>query len=809
METSTPSVGAYRERRRVPGRMAVFRSLGLLLVLLCAGGRAAEVTITDESRHPLSNSVYVFEGPDLDWRQVADKPLSEGLRNDGYILNTDRIDLPAWARIDLSTGDLPASEKWLLNGGNAFGGRITFYVLRNGELVDEIHADSFESFHARPVDHPTLMFPVTLEPNSRVQLLLKLEKMGMPYLVPSLVTEKSFLKTDRQQIIMLGIQIGIVLALMIYHVMLASATFDRTFFLYSLYIGANALFGLSYYGVGYQYLWPDSPRLAVYVSQTSFYLPTFFGILFTVSFLNLGSLSRRFVRYFQTAFALLGSLVLIRVTTGKLDAVYLTWAAMVVYLSFMVAGVYALLRGVVYARFFLIAWSLYFVALINWLLMVSGTPALLPDKSFMVLEFSYDAQIFLLSLALAHRIRTLRTSAMEAEADSRAKTAFLARMSHEIRTPLSGVLGMSELLAGRLKGKTDIYYNNIIRTSGKSLLTIIDDILDYSKFSSGKMQLESITFDIRRLAMDCLDVFKARAAEKDIQMVCELDPELPTWVRGDPTRLKQIMLNFISNAIKFTPSGRVSLEIAPVRQNMIRVAVSDTGEGIPENEQCGLFEPFAQANRTTSRTHGGTGLGLSICKQLALLMGGKIGVDSAPGQGSTFWVTVGLPASTEDDCAGGEAGLEFCSGEGIPPLKLLVVEDNPVNQVVVRGILERLNQQPDVVADGEDAIEKLIAEGKRYDLILMDCEMERMDGVTATRKLRQWEADNGLEPTPVVALTAHAVQTQIELCSEAGMNAYLTKPIEVDKLENLIRNYANGRCLKGFEAPGQAAAETA
>ncbi|MEX1034235.1 MAG: response regulator, partial [Cellvibrionaceae bacterium] len=533
-----------------------------------------------------------------------------------------------------------------------------------------------------------------------------------------------------------------------------------------------------------------------------------------------------------------------------------------------------------------------------------------------------------------HRIRTMRASKMEAEADNRAKSAFLARMSHEIRTPLSGVLGMSELLADRLKDKTDIYYNNIIRSSGASLLTIINDILDYSKFTSGKMELEKIPFSLQRLGVDALDIFKVRAAEKNIELIADFAPDLPEFVQGDPTRVTQVMLNFIGNAIKFTESGQIvlSVTLADKERGMVKIAVTDSGEGIAASEQGRLFEAFSQASQKTSREHGGTGLGLSICKQLAVLMDGEIGLESEPGNGSTFWITAHLPASEESKQSGnvedvslaglhllivedndtfasllqaqaalwgmqtttarnGEqalATLRRCYERGIifdlisldlimpkmdgletsrliqlderfnkiprvlltsatnfppkhhlqaagidkvaekptlpadlrkiykelfaknqtvdppiedaaqvelPPLSILVVEDNAVNQMVIKGILKRLNQSPDIVDDGEDAVEKVTQHGARYDLILMDCEMKRMDGITATRQLRQWEAEQGLPPTPVVALTAHAVRAQMDASYAAGMNDYLTKPIEVAKLEKLLREHArNRRC---------------
>lgn len=930
------------DRRSLP---TACYGLLLALALLCClplqahAAASSAVVIDSEDRYRLSGSTHLFTGSDLDWQAVAGQALQNGKHNAAAkVFTLDDYELPVWARVDLTVGDIP-DKTWLLDTSSAFGGKLTFYAVVDGELRQQTDVNSFESFASRPYNYRNLVFPIDLKANTDVQLLIRFEKSVVPMFFPSLYTEESLIVPDRKETWIQGMVLGLTLGIMLYHFILAGATLDKIYLIYSLYIGTNALFVLVRTGFGYQYVWPDSPWMEVYVGPYIYYLPVFLAVLFTLQFLHLPEISRRFVRFYYGASILLGSLLLLRVGGADIHLGYMSVITLVIFLSFIAAGAHALRKGAVYARFFLIAWTLYCLAIANWLFSISGLPAVFAGQSYELMQFSYVAQVMLLALALAHRIRTMREDKVAAEADNTAKSAFLARMSHEIRTPLSGVLGMSELLSDRLKDKTDIYYNDIIRSSGTSLLTIINDILDYSKFTSGKMEFEKIPFSIQRLAVDSLDIFKVRAAEKNLELIADIDLDLPEFVQGDPTRVKQVMLNFVSNALKFTDAGQIVLSIRPVAEQpeMIKIAVSDSGEGISESEQRKLFDAFSQANSTTSRKHGGTGLGLSICKQLAVLMDGEIGLESNVGEGSTFWFTVHLPKSQEPGAhvnihdvqlsgyrllivednytfanllqtqaaawgmqaqiarngsealevlrASHDQGLSFdlisldlvmpkmdgleasrniqldyrfnkiprlllTSATNFPsqhhlqtagirkvvekptlpaellniykallantqlqeqnpapeepehaaiaPLKILVVEDNAVNQIVIEGILKRLNQQPRIVEDGEDAVALLTQEGAAYDLILMDCEMKRMNGVTATRHLRQWESDNGLVATPIVALTAHAVQSQIDACHEAGMNAYLTKPLEIAKLERLLREHAKNRELGAF-----------
>jgi len=376
----------------------------------------------------------------------------------------------------------------------------------------------------------------------------------------------------------------------------------------------------------------------------------------------------------------------------------------------------------------------------------------------------------------AGELAIARDQAVEA---SNMKSAFLANVSHEIRTPMNGVLGMTELLLDMGLTEPQRECAEQVTRSGEQMLSLINDILDISKIETGHLELELADFDLDETVKETCSVAGALARSKGLRLDLEIDPTVPRRVRGDGRRLGQILLNLVSNAVKFTPTGAITVRVGakPERQasTAIRVEVADTGIGIDPANLGRMFEPFTQADVSTTRQYGGTGLGLAIARELVELMGGTIGAESAPGRGSTFWFEVVLTAALAS------ATLPAPSAEtnvGSGPVWLssplvLVAEDSQINQIVAARSLERCGCRVEVVGDGRQALAALQA--RSYDAVLMDCQMPDMDGYQATAELRRREA--GGRRTPVIAMTAHAMDGDRQRCLDAGMDDYVSKPM--------------------------------
>ncbi len=423
--------------------------------------------------------------------------------------------------------------------------------------------------------------------------------------------------------------------------------------------------------------------------------------------------------------------------------------------------------------------------------------------------------IIVLPLYVIILVKKLMVALKKTEEANRAKSQFLANMSHEIRTPMNGVLGMIDLLLKTPLSDRQFKYAETVRRSAMTLLDIINSILDFSKVEAGKLDIDITTFDLQATVRETLESFGEIARKKGLKFKSSISPDTPALLHGSDLRIRQVLVNLVGNALKFTEHGTVDVNISLYEAGddivWLTIAVRDQGIGIAREDHGRIFEAFSQADGSSARRYGGTGLGLAISRQLALMMGGDITVDSAPGQGSTFTFTAKLKKPTSEEIeaalAAGAAGtLADKDKEARFPLlhcRILLAEDNPVNREVAVSMLESFGAAVHVVINGFEAIDASLSGA--YDLILMDCQMPGMDGYKAAAKIRS--ADEKMKNIPIIALTAHTMEGDREKCLAAGMNDFIAKPFKERELYDTISRWLSGKALHETAHSGRAADE--
>jgi signal transduction histidine kinase/DNA-binding response OmpR family regulator len=400
-----------------------------------------------------------------------------------------------------------------------------------------------------------------------------------------------------------------------------------------------------------------------------------------------------------------------------------------------------------------------------------------------------------------------------AQAASEAKSSFLAAMSHDIRTPMNAIIGMADALAETMLTPEQGKYVDVFKGAGENLLALINDILDLSKIEAGKLKLEPVNFDINKLILETELTFQAIAYSRELTLDSHVAANIPPILVGDATRLRQILFNLTSNAIKFTHHGGISIKVMPPNrqdeQDMLLFAVSDSGIGVSEEKQESIFAPFSQADRSTTRKYGGSGLGLTICRNLVELMSGQIWVKSEEGSGSTFFFTVKLSGTNEsgklhalphiDKPVGVSTQQNNNRRTAIRSLRILIVEDHEENLFILETFLKMEPHRLDVAENGKVAFEKIKA--NHYDLIFMDMMMPIMDGYEATRQIRVWEIAEHKQRTPIVALTANAMKEDIEETAAVGCDLHLSKPIRKARLLEVIGIFQTGEAVEAGKSP--------
>lgn len=728
---------------------------------------------------------------------------------------------PHWFRLRLvNTSQKPLERLLVIN--NPLLEDANLYQVVAGQIVSQQNIGFSLPFSDRQVEHRNLVFPLKFAPNESSEIFIH-TKTELPLQLPmELWKERDFWEKDAQIMMFLCMVFGVMMIMIGYNLFVALVTRETVYFSYVLFISSVLFFSFTQRGLSAQYLWPNHPEwnfpsITLFIS-----LCTLTCSLFSMQFLHLQQNMPNAYRILRLLVIISGVMgILVFVIEPKLLIAVATALPTMMAITILYSGITNWPNADMDGRIFTIAW----VSLLSGVVLLSlNKLGLMPVN--MVTEYSLQAgsaiEAVLLSVALAVRINLLKKKAFDAQRreldaksremsalreavkakdESRAKANFLAVMSHEIRTPMNGVLGLAEVLkATPLNSQQQSLLKNI-QKSGNTLLKLLNEILDFSKLETRNIRLENENFDPIEVITHSIGILEFSNHKPEVKIQLFIDNNLPKQLIGDPHRLQQILFNLVGNALKFTDQGTVSvhakLGCATEDDVLLEFHVEDTGIGMPADQVEDLFKPFQQADFSTTRKYGGSGLGLAITKELVSIMDGKIGVDSEEGKGSTFWFTLKFKPQPEDATFENSDSLPATSADTetsdkpkeLVKTHVLIAEDNPVNVTVVTSFLDQLNVSYSLASNGKAAVDAFKAEHNSIDLILMDCEMPILDGYKATEQIRQFENELGLTPTPIVAVTAHAIPEYLDHCEQSGMNKTLIKPLKPEQMKSVLETY--------------------
>jgi hypothetical protein len=674
---------------------------------------------------------------------------------------------------------------------------IDFYIPSSGKIIKKSIGDTI-SYSQRELKIRTLAIPFIINANETDEYYLHAKTTSTYYLPLQLSTYPIFINNSNKLDSLIGLIYGIVIGLFLYHFLLFLLTREKVQLLYFYYVLSTLLFFASSQGSLFQF-WPNSPQLNNKMVDTFSFLTMGSACLFARSYLNTKANNslHRFLKICAIVFSLF-AIIHIIIPTYIIAPLNTILSLITVFLLFFV-GIKRWLEGLNEARLFIISWGLLIIvgAYFILLLIFGGNEI---SNALFYTQIAFAGQQVLLSIGLAQRLKSLQKEKeakeqemLVAQAESAAKTDFLARMSHEIRTPMNAVIGVTQLLEATTLTESQHHYLSLLQNSGQLLLSIIDDILDYSKITSGNINLESTPFDIQKLIHNIYQILSANQEEKPVELLLNMADDFPQWVEGDPTRLRQILFNLLNNALKFTTEGHVSLHaqrVVQIDKNKVQIqlTITDTGIGLSQEQIAHLFTAFHQADASITRKYGGTGLGLAISKQLIELMGGSLHVSSKLGHGSSFVILLPLVLTDELITITNPKmhAIPWANGS-LSTLRILLTEDNAVNQLIISSLIRQLGIEVQLAKNGEEAFGIISKHHDDFDVILMDCEMPILDGLQATRKIRHWESEQQKSPITIIALTAHALPEYQIRCRDAGMNDYMTKPLLLNELAKKLQ----------------------
>lgn len=677
-----------------------------------------------------------------------------------------------------------------------------FHFDRAGKLVELASGDNLP-FRQRQVMHNGYLFPLQLHAGETKRFLLKVESGGSIRVPLTLWEPDYFHEHNRTFLLLFGTYFGIVALMFIYNLILYLFIRDNTYLYYILYIASFMFFQSSYNGFAFQYLWPDLPALNNAVVNPSIFLVLIFGSQFSRKVLETGTTLKsldRILRWMIIGCVLMTGLCLVASYATMLYLALLSMLLSVI--AIMVAACINSWRGIRTAQLFLLAW---FTIMLGAILLGSVVAGLIPANivTTNAVTIGSAIEVTLLSLSLAHRMHHMERDRTRAEQESkqalmsvnlhlqesnRIKDEFLSTISHEMRTPMHGVLSSLDHLRQQGSDSKGETFLDSAEHSARQMMLLIDSVLDYTELQAGAITLERESFTITRLTSSLTQLFQPQAQAKGLLFSIDVQADVPDLVIGDFRHTRQILVNLLSNAVKFTQQGfvRLTVSVASIDHRTTRARlefkVTDSGIGILHEMAPVIFDRFRQQEGGFSRGFGGLGIGLATSREIARQMKADLNFTSTPGAGSTFSLVMEFPFSSRSVPARNAERLPHDWQELAHGRLALIVEDNAVNQMALKASLLKLGLRTLLASNGREAVDAVLQHP--VDIVLMDCQMPEMDGFDATRAIRQLASDRHL--VPIIAITANAMSKDRERCVSAGMNDYMSKPVNLNELKEKL-----------------------
>lgn len=779
--------------------MLLIRRMFLLLAMMANYEQLLANNISQQASVDITDIQFVVEdNVSYDFVRVQSFDETRWQTAKSYPLNLGNLKKGAWVRFKLLNVEDDAAER-IVEFANSGLHKLSIFMLSNDGSIKNWELGSYLPFVDRPILNRNFAIPILLEADESVRFYARAESNTGVLIPISVRDESGFWYQATLENLSYGLYFGILIMFIAFNIGMYLARNNYVFLLLAIDLLIFALMYANHLGLNFEYLWPVDPHFNYLAGLFFSYLVVFSANVFTWHFLKFERSRTHLAFYYGfNALALLGFVALWFIPIS-ISSFFCALLGMGVAIYLAILSALKWRSGAEFSFYYLVS---YVFAALTTLIYVAHKLALLPTNFLTSYAIGYSIllqSIVLTCVLIERKVTVKKIIGFEGEAKSipHSTRDWIAQFSHEIRTPLNGVIGMADLLKETPLNPTQYNYVRVLSSSGEHLIELVTDVLDYESISSGEVELDDAPFELKSLCEEAFKLFQQQAAENHVELKLELDSSLPKNLMGDSKRLKQVLINLLSNAIKFTHEGCVTIAAKFNDHNLI-LSISDDGIGMTKQQQEGIFERFRQADQSIYSKYGGSGLGLAICRQLVELMKGSIQVKSKLGSFTCF--TIELPlrvvASSELEQVSVQPILSDANRISaddqrklLPKmgaeLVVLGVDDNEINRRVLKAMLKKLGHRMIEACSGQEAID-IVQSGVVIDLILMDCEMPKMNGFETTMAIRQWQYGQAAKPCPIIALTAHILEEHKDRCVEAGMDGHLCKPLHLNDLKELL-----------------------